>query len=338
MAGEGADSHPLPELTRFAGTGVNQQPTATGTGEADDIGAAIAALADRFGHAGRIAFEAHAVAPLVELRVGGASARVALNGAQLLGWQPAGEHEVIWVSPDSAPTPGKSIRGGTPVCWPWFGADTSGFGRPAHGFVRGVPWDVAWSRATAAESAIALRYRTTPETTALWPHDAEALLTVSLTADTLTLSLTTTNTGISPFSLTQALHTYFAVSDIAGARVDGLDGCGYIDAVGAWTRHRQQGAVTFAGEVDRIYFDPPGDIVIDDGAGGHRIHINASGSRSAVVWNPWIDKSARLGDMGADGYTRMLCVETANAADDAIALAPGAAHTLTARYHVTRSR
>ncbi len=314
---------------------MNQQPTGTAAAAGN---ASLASLAERFGHAGCIAFEAHAIAPLVELRVGGASARVALNGAQLLGWQPAGEHEVIWVSPESVPMPGKSIRGGTPVCWPWFGTDASGLGRPAHGFVRGVPWQVAWSRATANESAIALRYRTTPEAAVLWPHDAEALLTVSLTADTLTLSLTTTNTGASAFSLTEALHTYFAVGDIAQTHVDGLDGCGYIDAVGTWTRRQQQGAVTFSGEVDRIYLDPPGDIVIDDSAGGRRIHINASGSRSAVVWNPWIDKSARLGDMGADGYTRMLCVETANAADDAIALAPGATHTLTARYRVTRSR
>lgn len=314
---------------------MSQQPTGTAA-DADDT--TLASLAERFGHARRIAFQAGDIAPLVELRIGGASARISLNGAQLLGWQPAGEREVIWVSPASAPMPGRSIRGGTPVCWPWFGTDSSSLGRPAHGFVRGVPWQVAWSRATAAESAIALRYRTAPETAGLWPHEAEAMLTVSLIADTLTLSLTTTNTGASAFSLTEALHTYFAVTDIAETHVDGLDGCGYIDAVGTWTRRRQQGAVTFSGEVDRIYLDPPGDIVIADGAGGRRIHIDASGSRSAVVWNPWIDKSARLGDMGTDGYTRMLCVETANAADDAIALAPGAAHTLTARYHVTRSR
>ena len=287
------------------------------------------------GREGRVTFSRGPLGEVVDLAAPGGTARIALQGAQLLSWVPAGEAEVIWLSPEARPQPGKSLRGGAPVCWPWFGPHAEDERKPAHGFVRGAPWELLDTEATAQATRARLGFDTAGRWRAMWPHEARAVLTVTL-GDGLTLALETTNTGAETFQLCQALHTYFAVAHIAETSVHGLDGCAFIDKVGVEARRRQEGMVRFDGEVDRIYLDPPGEVVIRDKALGRRIVIGASGSRSAVVWNPWIEKAARLGDMGADGFRRMLCVETANAADDAVTLAPGARHVLEARYRVER--
>lgn len=288
--------------------------------------------------------------PVVELSAVGGTAQVTIQGAQLVSWIPAGQPEVLFMSKTTRPQPGKSLRGGTPVCWPWFGphpADASGAApslaqsfapRPAHGFVRGAAWRVDATMASENSATVRLVFETGRQYREDWPHEARATLAVTLSA-TLTLALVTENTGASPFSLTQALHTYFAVGDIAATEVEGLDGCTYIDKVGPDEACRQSGAVTFGGEVDRIYLNPPPRISILDRLVGRRIAIRSEGSASAVVWNPWIEKSARLGDMGPDGYRRMVCVETANAASDARVLAPGESHRLAAVYSVeTRAK
>lgn len=297
----------------------------------------LEALASDLGCEGRVIFEDGPHGPVVRLAAAGATASVALQGAQLLSWRPAGHDEVIWLSSETVPKPGKSLRGGTPVCWPWFGADPDGRGRPAHGFVRGLPWTPAYANVNDDETVVAFRFKTTEEHRAIWPHSAEVTLVVGMTGQGLDLDLLTTNTGDAPFALTQALHTYFAVGDIARTSVRGLAGCTYIDTVGEITRRVDACNVTFEGEVDRIYLDPPAQIEIDDAANNRSIVIASRGSRSAVVWNPWIEKSARLGDMGAEGYRRMVCVETANAADDSIGLEPGGTHMLEATYSVTRT-
>ncbi len=278
-----------------------------------------------------------AYGPAIALTAGGAHATVALQGAQLLGWRPANSAEVIWLSPETRRAEGKSLRGGTPICWPWFGQHPDGGGRPAHGFARGAPWRVHHTGADEHTSMVALSFKTGPEHETLWPHDAEAMLVVTLGADAIDLELRTSNTGREPFELTQALHTYFAVGDIARTRVLGLEGCDYIDTLGTWTRRHENGPVSFGGEVDRIYLATPAMIEIDDVANARRIAIESRGSRSAVVWNPWIEKSARLGDMGPEGYRRMVCVETANAADDAVTIMPGSHHQIAATYRVRSS-
>ncbi|MFN3868853.1 MAG: D-hexose-6-phosphate mutarotase [Hyphomicrobiaceae bacterium] len=289
------------------------------------------------GYGVQIKFTTSDVGPAVELNKRGARAVIALAGAQLLSWQPEGQDDAIWLSPDAKPAPGKSLRGGAPVCWPWFGADPEKRGRPAHGFVRGTPWQVLRTKPTPSDVSITFAFQVTEEHHDLWPHPARAELTFKLSRDQLSLDLETLNTGTAPFVLGQALHTYFAVGSIAATEVTGLDGCTYIDTLQNWTRHTQQGPVRFDGEVDRIYLDTPDCIEIVDSANARRIAITARGSRSAVVWNPWIAKSERLGDMGPDGYRRMVCVETANAADDVVTLGPGEAHTLGATYRIRTS-
>ncbi|MBS0242180.1 MAG: D-hexose-6-phosphate mutarotase [Proteobacteria bacterium] len=282
---------------------------------------------------GRVAFEESPLGGTVaRLTHGDAECLVALHGAHVLNWTFRGEG-LLWLSPVARIREGKGIRGGVPVCWPWF-ADTAGPDKPAHGFVRTRRWEVVRSFASTHAVSLALRIETTAADRALFPHHADACLTVTL-GDGLEMSLITHNLGDSSFTLTQALHTYFRVSDIANVSVAGLAGIDYLDKLEGFARKPQSGCVRFEGEVDRIYVGDTSKIELRDAGSHRRILIGSSGSASAVVWNPWTEKTARLGDMGSpDAFRQMVCIETANAGDDVITLAPGASEVLTARYRV----
>jgi len=267
------------------------------------------------------------------LRNDACSASVALKGGHVMRWHPSGQAEVLWVSDVRPKSPDRPLRGGVPVCWPWFGPHPSGDAYPDHGFVRTRPWAVVSSASDTQSTKLTLKTETTPADLALWPHRAEVTLRI-LASATLRLELTTRNTGPESFELTQALHSYFHVSDIAQIEVEGFDGLDYLDKMDDYARKRQSGPITIASEVDRIYLGHTGPAVIRDVALGRAIVITKSGSTSSVVWNPWEVLANRLGDLGADGYRRMLCVETANAGDDIVRLEPGAQHTLTAEFQV----
>lgn len=281
----------------------------------------------------RLAFEASPLGGTIARLVhGNVQALVALHGAHVLNWTIGGEG-LLWLSPIARIRAGKGIRGGIPVCWPWFG-DSPDAGKPAHGFVRHREWQVTGSMATTDDVSITLATATTDADRALWPHHAEARLTVTLGA-TLSLALETRNTGTSSFPLTQALHTYFRVSDIANVSVTGLEGHSYLDKLDGFARKTQAGPITIPAEVDRIYVGDTSSITLHDSGNGRHLSIASSDSKSAVVWNPWTEKTARLGDMGSpEAFRQMLCIETANAGDDVIALAPGVTHSLGVTYSV----
>ena len=267
--------------------------------------------------------------PVAEIQTPLASARVALQGAQLLAWQPAGAAPVIWLSQAAVFAPGEPVRGGVPVCWPWFGVRE---GLPAHGFVRTRLWQVrAASTDASGQVVLRLGLQDDAETRALWDHafDLELQLTIGAT---LSMTLTSRNTGDQAFTVTDALHTYFCVTDIRQTAVQGLDGCDYLDKVQNFARTRQSGVVGFTGETDRIYVDTTADCVIEDRVAQRAIRVSKSGSSSTVVWNPWRDKV--FADMAAGEYQQMLCVETCNAGPDQVTLAPGQSHALTARLAV----
>ena len=262
------------------------------------------------------------------------SASIALEGGQILTWAPKGQEAVVWLSPQAKYVPGKSLRGGVPVCWPWFGPHATESGFPAHGFARNKPWEVVSSEQLAdGATRLTLKLQQDAETAGWWPHHAELTLTVTVGA-ALRIELATRNLGDQPITLSEALHTYFHVSDIAGVSVSGLEGCAFLDKVDGGARKTQDGAVTIAGEVDRVYFGTTATTVIHDPGLKRRIRIAKSGSGSTVVWNPWAEKGAKFGDMGDDGYRRMLCVETANALDDVVTVAAGGSHVLMAEYAV----
>ncbi len=258
---------------------------------------------------------------------------VYLHGAHVTSWRPRGA-EVLWVSRDAVFRPDKAIRGGVPICFPWFAGGLDDSRSPAHGFARITGWDLVDAVADASGAELVLALSDTTGTRALWPHPFVADYRVRFGADELVLTLTVTNTGDRPFTFEEALHTYFGVGDIRQVRVEGLDGARYLNTVPGEELgpHVQDGPVTFAGETDRTYQGTNATAVIRDGARG--VTVGRDGSGSAVVWNPWVAKSASMSDFGDDEWTGMLCVETANVKADAVTLEPGARHTMTARMSV----
>lgn len=298
----------------------------------------IGELNARFAIAGRVTITAgKGGLPLVEVDTGTARATICTYAGQVLSHRPAGQAEdIFFLSGKAYWADGKAIKGGMPVCWPWFGPDPEGRGRPGHGFVRNRPWDLRGTE-TLADGRVRVRLGLTDsdETRAIWPHAFDLELAVTI-GDALQTALVTRNTGDKAFPLTQGLHTYFRVGDIARVRVEGLEGLSYIDKMDGGATKTQQGAVTLAGETDRVYTGVRGDLAIVDPALSRRIRISAQGSASAVVWNPWADTARAMADLDDDDYKTLLCVETTNAGPDAVTVAPGAEHRLVATYTVGR--
>ncbi|WP_180125311.1 D-hexose-6-phosphate mutarotase [Rhodoferax sp. BLA1] len=269
--------------------------------------------------------------PVAEISTPLATASVALHGAHVLSWQPAGQAPVIWVSKAAIFELGKPVRGGVPLCWPWFGPLAD---KPMHGFVRTMVWQVRGAELDASgQLVLRLGISDDASTRALWDFafDLELVVTVG---STLTIALTTRNTGAAPFSINQALHTYFATSDIHQTTVQGLAGGSYINKVQNFAVCQQEGDVVFTGETDRIYTDTTADSVIVDGVTGRTIRIAKQGSASTVVWNPWSEKEKNIVDMAAGEHRQMLCVETCNAGPDSISIPAGGVHTLAATISV----
>lgn len=270
--------------------------------------------------------------PQIRITNTAATAVISAYGGQVLSYHRHGEDELLFLSERAYYADGKAIKGGVPVCWPWFGADPAGQGRPAHGFVRTRLWSVgATAQPEPGVTRVELRLHDDGTTRALWPHHFALSLVVTV-GETLDLELVTRNTGDQPFDITQAFHTYFLVGAIEQAGVDGLDGCRYLDKVRDFAEFEQSGTVMFDGEVDRIYQHVKQPLGISDPALGRRIDIACSGSTTAVVWNPWQAISTAMQDLADDDYRRLLCVETANAADEVITIQPGAQYRLGASY------
>lgn len=295
----------------------------------------LAALNARYGIPDQLGFkEGTGGLTVAEVANEQATATIALQGAHLFDWSPRGQQPVIWLSRDARFGPGRAIRGGVPVCWPWFGPHPTEPAFPSHGFARTGAWEVIEAEALPDRATrIGLCLADNDVARAQWPHPSR--LEIHFTVGTaLAIELVTRNTGPAPFTIGQALHTYFAVSDVRRIAIHGLDGCPYLDKVDGGSRKCQSGPVTIEAETDRIYLDTTADCLIDDPVLGRRIRIRKGGSRSTVVWNPWAEKAAKMGDMGEDGYLTMVCVESANAAEDVVSLPPGGEHRLWVRYEV----
>ncbi len=274
--------------------------------------------------------------PIIAIDNGKAKATISVYAGQVLKFQPAGvSADVMFLSDTAYYQPGKAIKGGIPICWPWFGPDPEGKGRASHGFVRDRQWQVASTRTLADGSTqVILGLVDTDETQAIWPHSFNLAIEITV-AETLKVELVTRNTGDQAFSITQAMHTYFSVGDINQVNVLGLSGTEYLDKVDGGQQKRQDGAVTVAGEVDRVYLNVPPNLTIDDQIWGRKINIAATGSKTAIVWNPWSEISAKMADLGDTDYQRFICVETANAANDVVEVAAGGEYRLGTTISVT---
>ncbi|WP_304545873.1 D-hexose-6-phosphate mutarotase [Sulfurimonas microaerophilic] len=259
----------------------------------------------------------------VEISNKAASAKIALQGAHLFHYERSGEIPLLWLSDASKFELGTAIRGGVPICWPSFGNNNPEL--PQHGFARTAMWQLDEIQ-ELDEDTTQLRFslEDSKESRELWDYKFLVELTIRI-GKTLEMELKTTNRDNVPFTITQALHTYFNVSAIEDVRITGLEGKNYLDAL-TLQHHTQEGEIGFSQEVDRVYQGVEDAIVLKDA--NRDIELKNSGSKSVVVWNPWIDKSARMSGMKPDAYKEFVCIESANAYEDKRELLPNTTHTI----------
>ena len=250
-------------------------------------------------------------------------AKIFLQGAQLTEFTPTGKKPLIWVSSQEDYQEGKSVRGGIPICWPWFGVNANP-DWPAHGVARTSLWRADEVVEQDNEVKVSLTLPMTQVDETYWPHKSKLKVEFVLTT-TLEVRLTTTNLSNQTITFTQALHTYFPTPSIAETQVDGLQGSQYIEfGEGPFAQNE---LVSFVRETDRVYSQAADTqrIITPDGI----IEVGRENSSSCVLWNPWIDKSKRLSNFADDEYHTMLCLEAANVMGDSVVVAPSESHTLT---------
>ncbi|WP_296260712.1 MULTISPECIES: D-hexose-6-phosphate mutarotase [unclassified Pseudomonas] len=276
------------------------------------------------------------------IRHGQAELVVAQQGAHVISYQIDGDQPLIWSNPGAVFKHGKAIRGGMPVCWPWFGnfqrnpqsvqnMRQSSEPANAHGEVRAIDWELMGMGEDGDALIVEFIQPKAEGQLPGWPHTVGLKLQIRLDA-ALNVSLISFNAGPEDVSLSQALHSYFAVSDVHQVRIEGLDGVSYLNTLESWEKPNvQAGDITFTGETDRIYQDTPELVSIIDPEWKRRIQVQTGGSKSAVVWNPWIEKTKTFSDMQADGWKGMVCVETANVMTDIVTLKPNDMHEMRVR-------
>jgi glucose-6-phosphate 1-epimerase len=261
-----------------------------------------------------------------------AEAHVYRQGAHVTHYQPTGVAPVLFTSARSRYALGQPIRGGIPLVFPWFAARGGDPAAPAHGFARTTEWRLE-SAEEDDHGGITLAFRLDPDerTRRLWPHGFVVRYRIEI-GRALGLSLEVANPGDRAITYEAAFHTYLAVSDVRAVAVRGLEGATYLDKTDGMRRKVQgREPLRLTGETDRVYLGTVASCRVEDPGASRQLVIDKTGSATTVVWNPWATRTRGLADLGEDEWTRMLCVETANAHDDAIALAPGARHTLRAR-------
>ena len=300
----------------------------------------LAVLNDRWAVEGLLHFESGAgdLPRAVLTTAAGDIAHVYLHGAHISHYQPAGCEPVLFTSKRSQFAPGQPIRGGIPICFPWFGPHPDNGNLPPHGFARILPWAVQ-STAPSEDGVprIEMVLRDDERTRQWWSQPFEATMTVILDHQ-LTMAMQVSNPADrneQRMHFEQALHTYLAVGDVRQVRIAGLAGATYIDKVDGGQRKREGDApIRIEGETDRVYLDTESTCIIEDASLERNVLIAKRGSRSTVVWNPWIEKSRRMEDFGDDEWPGMLCIETANAADNAITLEPGGRHEISTAIRI----
>ena len=262
----------------------------------------------------------------------GGTVVVTRHGGHLLSWRPNDQEEVLWLSSSTNFAVGSAIRGGIPICWPWFGPHVSDKTKPQHGFARNALWDQLELHASTSPDQLAFALPELVAAAAGWPG-VRLEFRVDLT-DGLVLELETTNAGDHPVVISEALHTYFHVGELTLASVAGLDGVHYRDNADGGAIKQQAGPVTFDGhEIVRIYSHGAGATLTDPSL-GRRIHIAPEGAQTMIVWNPGRAKIAAFADIPTGEVDRFVCIESGTAGAATVSLPAGARHSLRVRYRV----
>ena len=303
-----------------------------------DIGQQVQQLYSQFGDIPGITIEIHKSLLAINVLNDSAEATVFIQGAQVSHYKAHPQPACLWLSPECEYKTGQSLRGGIPLCWPWFGQldknpeairlQVPGDQAPAHGFVRERDWCVDSIIADSSHSTrLTLSLDIAADDEPLWPFNCRLEMEIVI-ADTLSIQFRVHNHSGKTMHYSTALHSYFAVNHIDHVSVSGLDQSEYLDCLDDWQSKNQQGPLTITSEVDRLYFPSEPIITINDQKTQRRLLIESQNSHSAVLWNPWIDKAKRLSAFADAAYREMLCVETANAGKDYVSLDDGQSHEL----------
>lgn len=271
--------------------------------------------------------------PKIEITTPSSSAEIYLHGAQVTSWRPAGAEDVIFLSQHSQWADGRAIRGGIPICFPWFGAKADNPQAPSHGFARTKSWRIVSFALQGDTVAAELETESGEDTRQWWPHDFHLLHRVTV-GKNLTLELVMTNTGATPLRFEEALHAYYRVGDARSIRVEGLDGAAYLDKTDGYREKTQQGDVFLSKATDNAYIQTEKALDLIDPALERRIHIEKQHSGATIVWNPWEQGAKAFADFGDEEWKTMACIEAANILGSAIELAPGKQHVMTAKISV----
>lgn len=290
----------------------------------------IDALDDKFSIEGEVGF-AELENELVFLTISNkyADADICLYGAHVTSFRPHKSLDLLYMSPESFFEEGKAIRGGIPVCFPWFGPHKTDSAKPQHGFARLMYWEVIETRTLpSAETKVVLQLCSSEATKAYWPHDFCARLTV-IVGSTLQVTLNVTNTSDASFDYTCALHSYFALSAIDNVRISGLQNTEYYNQLTGENGRQEEEILEISEALTRHYMDTEAAVIIEDPVFRNKIRVSKEGSRTTTVWNPGEEACATIADLPDDGYETFVCVETVNAFNDVIILAPGESHQTT---------
>ncbi len=272
--------------------------------------------------------EANGGLPKIQIQTASASGEIYLHGAQVTSWKPAGAEEVLFVSKKSHWEEGRAIRGGIPVCFPWFRGKADDPKAPAHGFVRTKEWHLeSISEVASGSVCVDLSTGSDDATRRWWPFDFRLEYRITV-GERLKLELRMKNTGQLALRFEEALHSYFNVGDVERVKVTGLDGAGYLDNRDGNRRKTQAGELRISAQTDDAFVGASGPVEIVDEVFGRGLKTEKWNSHSTIVWNPWRDGSGSLADFGSEEWRRMLCVEGGNILDGAVILPPGEDHPL----------
>jgi glucose-6-phosphate 1-epimerase len=273
--------------------------------------------------------------PKIHISTSQADADIYIHGAQVTSWCPKGAEEVIFLSEQSRWEDGKAIRGGIPVCFPWFRAKSDNASAPAHGLVRTKSWKLGSITKSGDTVVVALSTESDENTRKLWPYEFRLIHRITIGRE-LKLELITANTGKAAFHIEEALHTYYRVADVNEIRVAGLDGTNFLDHTDSNKEKVQHGDVILSKATDNAYLNTTADLDVLDPRLKRQIHIKKAGSNSTVVWNPWAAGAKALADMGDEEWQSMLCVEASNILSCAVPLAGGEEHTMAVTMDLIR--
>jgi len=274
--------------------------------------------------------------PRIQITGPGAEGEMYLHGAQVTSWRPGGNDEVLFLSTKSRWHEGQAIRGGIPICFPWFRAKTDDPKAPAHGFVRTRSWQLESIVEEGRGVVVSMSIESDDQTRRWLPADFRLVHRVVFGPE-LILELACTNKGTKDLCFEEALHTYNRVSDVANVRLQGLAGVQFLDNTDSNIAKVQQGDVTIASATDNAFMATKTDIDLLDPKFRRHIRLQKANSLTTVVWNPWSEGAARLGDLSDGEWTQFVCVEASNILAASVRLAPGEEHKMMAVLSIEKS-